>query len=205
MLCRNKYLFWASAVHLARMCGTLSWAWPHSLHFTSPRQLVCVSLLEYSFVGNSCLYISNTLVMVCEGHDLYLLSQLKHPFLHSCESSFLSISNFPCHSNSGTSLSSLSSTHSFNTTLTRCDGMIPPLWKTQIAMEPKEMRSYPYKEGGPFPGKFRKRYSWRKVTNSWGRQTVQVSGCSWNPSSGREDSTCSKGVPAPVAHFGKEW
>ena len=103
ILCLNKYLFWASAVHPARMCGTLSWAWPHSLHFTSSRQLVCVLLLEYSFVGSSCSYISNTSVMVCVGHDLHLLSQLKHPFLHSCESNFRSVSNFPCHSNPRTS------------------------------------------------------------------------------------------------------
>ena len=66
-------------------------------------------------MGNSWSYISNAPAIVHEGHDLHLLNQLKHPFLNSCESDFLSISRFPCHSSSRTALSSFSSTH--------CDGM----------------------------------------------------------------------------------
>ena len=84
---------WASAVHPARMCGTLSWAWPHDLHLTSPGQLVSVFLLKYSFVGNSCSYIFNAPAIVYPGHDLSLLNELKHPFSHNCESDFLSISS----------------------------------------------------------------------------------------------------------------
>ena len=82
MLCLNKYLFWASAVHPARMCGTLSWAWPHSLHFTSPVQLVCVVLLKYNFVGNNCSYISNAPAIVYEGHDFHFHNQLKHYYYY---------------------------------------------------------------------------------------------------------------------------
>ena len=91
-------------------------------------QLVCVFLLKYTFVGNNCSFISNAPATVYEGHDFHLLNQLKHPFLHNCESDFLSISSFSCHSNPHTSLSSFSSTHSFNTSLTRCDGMISLLF-----------------------------------------------------------------------------
>ena len=31
----------------------------------------------------------------------------------------------------------------------------------RIAMKPKEMRSCPYKDRGPFPAEFWERYSWR--------------------------------------------
>ena len=103
------------------MCVTLSWTWPHSLHFTSPGKLVCVLLLEYSFVDNRCSYSSNTLAIVYERHDLHLFSQLKPSFLHSCKS------DFPCHSSSRTYFSSFFSTHYFNISLTRYDGMMPPL------------------------------------------------------------------------------
>ena len=58
-----------------------------------------------------------------EQYDLHLFSQLKHSFLHSCKSDFLSVSNFPCHSSPRTYFSDFFSTHSFNTSLTRYDGM----------------------------------------------------------------------------------